>query len=138
MITTPSRESLSAFSSAIDESGVSRTHSTTRMRSFKATCAARVMSVSAMPAAILARVETLQGTITSASWRLLPDENGAARSLSAKMRLTNGSSAEGVSPVSVWSTWRAQSESTRYFSPGQRRMRSTPKALPEAPVMPMR
>jgi hypothetical protein len=65
--TTPSRESLSAFSSAIEESGVSRTHSTIRMRSLSATCAARVISVSPMPAAILASVETLHGTTTRAS-----------------------------------------------------------------------
>jgi len=67
MMTTPSRESLSAFSSAIDDSGVSRTHTISRMRSLSATAAARVINVSAMPVAIFASVETLQGTITNAS-----------------------------------------------------------------------
>jgi len=67
MMTTPSRESLRQFSSAMEESGVSRTHSTMRMRSLSATWAARVMSVSAIPTAIFARVETLQGMTTSAS-----------------------------------------------------------------------
>ena len=67
MIVTPARASRRAFSSAIEESGVSRTHTTMRMRSLSATCAARVSSVSPIPTAILASVETLHGTITSAS-----------------------------------------------------------------------
>jgi hypothetical protein len=63
----PSRESLSMFSSAIPESGVSRRHTIRRIFSFNATAAARVMSVSEMPAAIFASVELLQGRMTMAS-----------------------------------------------------------------------
>src|SRR5262249_8780708 len=66
-IPAPSRESLSMFPSAIPESGVSRTHRMSRMRSFSATAAARVMSVSEMPAAIFASVEPLHGRTTMAS-----------------------------------------------------------------------
>ena len=54
MTITPSRDSLCSASSAIVDSGVSRTQMTSRMRSFIATAAARVISVSAMPAAIFA------------------------------------------------------------------------------------
>jgi len=67
MIVTPSRDSSSALRSAIVASGVSRTHRIMRRRSLRATAAARVMSVSAMPAAIFASVETLHGMITNAS-----------------------------------------------------------------------
>ena len=50
------------------------------MRSLSATCAARVISVSPMPAAILPTVEALAGRMTHASWRFEPDANGAERS----------------------------------------------------------
>ena len=55
----------------------------------------------------------------------LPEENGADRSASGYVRFTCASRSEGLSPVSDCSTCRAQSDITRYFSPGQRRSRST-------------
>ena len=82
MITAPSRERRSICSSAMPESGVSRTHTINRMRSLSATAAARVTSVSAMPVATLASVLTLQGRMIMASCRLLPELHGAARSSS--------------------------------------------------------
>ena len=66
-MSAPARASSSAFASTIADSGVSRTHSTIRMRSLSATAPARVMSVSEMPAAIFPSVEALHGTTTNAS-----------------------------------------------------------------------
>ena len=76
MTTAPSRESLRAFSRATVGSGVSRGTRTRRRRSLSATSATRVNSVSAIPTATLERVETEQGTITSASKGFEPEETG--------------------------------------------------------------
>ena len=65
--TTPSRESHAAFSRAELDSGVSRTHSTSRRRSLSMASAARAMSVSASPCRTRDSVVTLHGSTTMAS-----------------------------------------------------------------------
>src|ERR1041385_2910642 len=92
MITAPSRESRVHCSRAMVERGVSRMQRISLKRSFSATCAVRVISVSPIPEAILPSVEVEQGIMTNTSNRFEPDARGAARSSFANCRLTYGCS----------------------------------------------
>jgi len=67
IIMTPSLESLSAFSSAIELNGVSLRAITILLLSLSATWAILVIRVSAMPLAIFASVDIEQGMMTRES-----------------------------------------------------------------------
>ena len=67
MMTTPSLASFSSFSSITALLGVSRTRRTSMRASFMQTDAALVIRVSAIPLAILATVDSVQGAMNMQS-----------------------------------------------------------------------
>src|SRR5439155_596604 len=68
-------------------------------RSFRATAAVRVIRLSAIPAAIFASVVPLQGTITIASKRYVPEAGGAAMSSFRNVRVASFARSGGSRPV---------------------------------------
>src|SRR5512140_3424415 len=90
MMIAPYDESFAHCSSVTVESGVSRTQMTSLYRSFRQTCAVRVISVSPIPEAIFPMVDVEAGMMTKASSALDPEAVGAVRSSSEKERLTYG------------------------------------------------
>lgn len=119
MITAPLCERRSMFSIKIMDNGVSRRQRTNFLFSFRVTAAARVIKLSAIPQAILERVEAEQGRITIASHGLDPEANGEERSSSEKTFFTGAAKSSIVKPVSWAKTDFPHLESARYFSPGQ-------------------
>ncbi len=74
---------MSSFSSIIALFGDSRTRRISLLPSFMHTDAALVMSVSAMPLAILATVDSLQGAMNMTSKPTLPEAMGENMSSSS-------------------------------------------------------
>lgn len=83
MMTAPSLASFSSFSSITALLGVSRTSRTSLRPSFRQTAAARVMSVSEIPLAIFATVDSVQGATNMTSNLWLPEAMGANMSESS-------------------------------------------------------
>lgn len=135
----------SIFCSIMAFSGISRGARSKLLRSFSATRAARVISVSLMPQAILARVFALQGIIKVDSTPKEPDEMGAKSSLSLKMLIFSHFTRSKIAPFlvesSYFSTIFAPSLITKKTSPcgtnsAKYRANLIPNLTPLAPVMP--
>lgn len=112
---------MSSFSSMTALLGVSLIRRTSFLPSLRQTDAARVMSVSAMPAAIFATVDSVHGATIMASKRKLPDAMGANISESEWMRSASPSTSSADMPVSNGTTCLAVSDMIRCFSPSSSR-----------------
>ncbi len=104
--------------------------------SLSATAAARVMRLSAMPAAIFATVVPLHGTITIASNGWLPEAGGAARSSFAYELAARAAKSAGSRSVSAWITACASRLTTSSTSARRCRRRAYAYGAPDAPVTP--
>ena len=101
-----------------------------------ATAAARVIRLSAIPAAIFATVVPLHGTITIASNGWLPEAGGAARSSFVYVLAARAASASAPPSVSARITASASRLTTSSTSARRFRRRPAAYGAPEAPVTP--
>ena len=120
----------------IDARGVSRGTRIRGRRSLRATAAARVIRLSAIPAASFATVVPLHGTITIASNGYEPEAGGADRSSFGNTRVA--SFARSFAPRSSSSriTSSASRLTMRSISPSSVSRSRCAYAAPEAPVTP--
>src|SRR5271169_2455116 len=118
MMITPSRDSAAHCSSVLVASGVSRMQRTSLYRSFRATCAVRLISVSPIPEAILPTVDVEQGNMTYASNLLEPEAIGAVRSSFENCFLQNGSKSFSFMPASSFNNVLPHLLRTTNLSPG--------------------
>src|SRR3990172_8322446 len=136
-IVTPSPASFAMFSSAMGLRGVSASRSTGPWCSLRQTAATRGIRVSAIPAAILARVVPEHGTMAAASYRADPEAISAVWSSGGQVRVASFPRSFAVSPVSRATTFSASRVRTRSTSWAFRcRRRVTAYGAPEAPVTP--
>lgn len=126
---------MSSFSSITALFGVSLTRSMSFLPSLRHTDAVRVMRVSAIPDAIFATVDSLQGAMNMASKPKLPEAIGANISSSSNVLSASEVSCSGYMSVSAGRIFLAMSDITRNFSPSSSWSRRTPYIEPEAPLI---
>src|SRR3989442_961649 len=119
--------------SAIAPTGVSRGTRISFRFSFIATAAARVTRLSAMPAAIFARVVPLHGTTTTAPKRAEPDAGAAARLSSLYADRAPAANSSVVRPVSISMTVAASFVVMTSARSPRISMRRRAYSTPEAP-----